>query len=75
MLNYTFGTHYGRGMDFLNEQPNMWVRDDEHLGKRLAVFDGGRLASVVGIYPLPAVINGAGAAEILFQKYMSGYKP
>ena len=41
MLNYTFGTHYGRGMDFLNEQPNMWVRDDEHLGKHLAVFDGG----------------------------------
>ncbi len=63
MLNYTFGTHYGRGMDFLNEQPNMWVRDDEHLGKHLAVFDGGRLASVVGIYPLPAVIDGT---EVLF---------
>ena len=63
MLNYTFGTSYGRGMDFLNEQPNMWVRDDEHLGKHLAVFEGGRLASVVGIYPLPAVIDGT---EVLF---------
>lgn len=63
MLNYTFGTSYGRGMDFLNEQPNMWVRDDEHLGKHLAVFDGGRLASVVGIYPLTAVIDGT---EVLF---------
>ena len=63
MLNHTFSTEYGREMDFLNEQPNMWVRDDEHLGKHLAVFDGGRLASVVGIYPLPAVIDGT---EVLF---------
>ena len=63
MLNYTFGTHYGRDMDFLNEQPNMWVKDDEHLGKHFAVFDNGRLASVVGIYPLPAVIDGT---EVLF---------
>lgn len=63
MLNYTFGTHYGRGMDFLNEQPNMWVRDDEHMGRHFGIFDGGKLASVVGIYPLPTVIDGT---KVLF---------
>lgn len=47
MLNYTFGTHYGREMDFLNEQPNMWVRDDEHLGKHLAVLTGGDVLSLL----------------------------
>ena len=63
MLNYTFSTHYGRDMDFLNEQPNMWVKNDEHMSRHFGIFDGGRLASVVGIYPLPAVINGT---EVLF---------
>ena len=63
MLNYTFGAAYGREVDFLNEQPNMWVKDDEHLSKHLALFDNGRLASVVGIYPLPAVI---GDTDVLF---------
>ena len=63
MLNKTFGTKYGREMDFLATQPKMWVRDDEHMARHLGVFEDGRLASVVGIYPLPAVIGGK---EVLF---------
>lgn len=58
MLNSTFANKYGRGMDFLAEQPRMWVRDDEHIGKHLGIFEDGRLASVVGIYPLPTRIMG-----------------
>lgn len=63
MLNCTFGNSYGRQVDFLSEQPHMWVNDDEHLGKHLAIFDSGRLASVVGIYPLRTVIDGT---DVLF---------
>lgn len=58
LLNFTFATKYGRAMDFLNEQPKMWVRDDEHMQKHIGIFEDGRLVSVVGIYPLPAKIDG-----------------
>ncbi|MBQ2875497.1 MAG: GNAT family N-acetyltransferase [Clostridia bacterium] len=67
MLNHTFGTHYGREMDFISTQPKMWVRDDEHMGKHLGIFDGDRLASVVGIYELPTMIG-----EKLFKFYTTG---
>lgn len=63
MLNFTFATQYGREMDFLNELPSMWVRDDEHMGKHFGIFADGRLASVAGIYPLPAKIDGT---DVLF---------
>ena len=58
LLNFTFATKYGRAMDFLCEQPKMWVRDDEHMQKHIGIFEGGKLAAVVGIYPLPAIIDG-----------------
>ena len=63
LLNHTFANKYGRDMDFLNEQPKMWVKDDEHMGNHVGVFEDGRLVSVVGIYPLPAKIDGT---DILF---------
>jgi len=53
MLNSVFANKYGRDMDFLNEQPKMWVRDDRHMEKHLGVFEDGVLAAVIGIYPLP----------------------
>ena len=58
MLNSVFARKYGRAMDFLNEQPRMWVRDDEHMRKHIGIFDGDRLCSVVGVYPLRASICG-----------------
>ena len=63
MLNYTFGNSYKRPMDFLSEQPKMWVRDDEHMGRHIGIFEDGKLCSVVGIYPLKTVIDGE---EFLF---------
>lgn len=60
MLNATFRNKYGREVDFLTEQPKMWVRDDEHMGRHLGIFEDGRLVSVAGIYPLPTVIAGEG---------------
>ena len=58
MLNSTFGKHRGREIDFLTEQPKMWLRNDEVMGKHLGIFDGDKLAAVVGIYHLPTVIGG-----------------
>ncbi len=58
MLNYTFGTKYGRKMDFIKEQPKMWVRDDEYMQKHIGVFEDGKLVSVIGVYPLPVNILG-----------------
>lgn len=58
LLNGVFANKYGRAMDFLSEQPKMWRRDDECMGKHIAVFEDGRMVSVVGIYPLPVVIGG-----------------
>ncbi len=63
MLNYTFGHKYGRAMDFVAEQPKMWVRDEEHMQKHFGVFEDGRLCSVVGLYPLKVYILGK---ELLF---------
>lgn len=63
MLNYTFGSSYKRPMDFLSEQPKMWVRDDEHMGRHIGIFEDGKLCSVVGIYPLKTFIEGE---EFLF---------
>lgn len=58
MLNATFANKYGREVDFLTAQPKMWVRDDEHMGRHLGIFEDGKLVSVAGIYPLPTVIAG-----------------
>ena len=63
LLNFTFEKVRGRGVDFLTAQPKMWVRDDEHMGKHLGIFDDGKLVAALGIYPLPAVIDGT---DVLF---------
>lgn len=63
LLNTVFATKYGRDMDFLCEQPRMWKRDDEAMGKHTGVFEGGKLVSVVGVYPLPVKI---GDEKLLF---------
>ena len=63
LLNGVFANKYRRDMDFLNEQPGMWVRDDEHMSKHIGIFEDGRLASVVGVYPLAVNILGK---ELLF---------
>ncbi len=58
VLNYTFGYKYKREMDFLKEQPKMWVREEEYMKKHIGVFEDGKLVSVIGIYPLPVKILG-----------------
>ena len=57
MLNTTFSHKNGREVDFLNELPKMWVRDDAHLSHHLGLFEDGVLAATVGIYPLPVRIG------------------
>jgi len=52
LLNYVFAKKNKHEMDFLNEQPKMWVRDDEHMRKHFGVFENGKLVSVAGLYPL-----------------------
>ena len=56
MLNTVF--HKTEGNTFDTFLPVMWKRDDAHMSKHLAIRQGGKLAAVVGIYPLPAVVNG-----------------
>ena len=58
VLNKTFGHKNGHEVDFLNEQPKMWVRDDEHMGRHYGIFEDGKLVSVTGMYPLHVRIGG-----------------
>lgn len=63
LLNETFGHKYGRPMYFDKEQPKMWIGDDLHMERHIAVFEDGKMAAVVGVYPLRTVIGGE---EFLF---------
>lgn len=63
LLNDTFGHKYGRPMHFDLEQPKMWIEDDLHMERHIAVFEDGKMAAVVGVYPLRTVIGGE---EFLF---------
>ena len=61
MLNTVFHKPEGNTFDLF--LPVMWERDDEHMSKHLAIREDGRIAAVVGIYPLPAKVCGE---EIVF---------
>ena len=63
MLNTVFAKHHGHDMDFYNELPKMWIRDDKHMGYHTGVFEDGKLVSVAGCYPLPLRI---GDTSLLF---------
>lgn len=56
LLNYAFGNKYGRNMDFVAEQPKMWVRSDEYMNKHIGVLEDSKLVSVLGVYSLPVKI-------------------
>ncbi len=58
ILNRAFGTTYGRIMDFVKEQPKIGLDDAESMYKHIGAYIDERLACVVGIYPMPAVVNG-----------------
>lgn len=58
LLTKTFENKYKRPVYFDLEQPKMWVRDDEHMARHTAVFEDGKMVSVVGVYPLPLMIEG-----------------
>ena len=63
VLTKTFENKYKRPVYFDREQPKMWVRDDEHMARHTGVFEDGKLVAVIGVYPLPCVIDGE---EFLF---------
>ena len=58
VLTKTFENKNKRPVYFDKAQPKMWVRDDEHMARHTGVFEDGKLVSVVGVYPLPLVIDG-----------------
>jgi hypothetical protein len=63
LLNTTFGTKYGRPMHFDLEQPKMWVKDDLHMERHLAVFE---------VYEEKCY--GEGVTEIEFEAYLGETK-
>lgn len=58
LLNVVFSRKNGRDMDFEKEIPKMCVRDDEHMGKHLGIYEGDRLAAAMGVYPFDTVVAG-----------------
>ena len=58
ILNEVFTEKNGRDMDFEKEMPKMCFRDDEHMGRHIGIFDGGRLVACMGVYPFETVIAG-----------------
>ena len=58
LLGYVFGKKNGREMDFEKEMPKMCVRDDEHMGRHIGIFDGDRLVACMGIYPFDVIVAG-----------------
>jgi len=56
-LNLVF-SQASRPHDFEKMLPRMCVPDDEHMGKHFAVKAGGRIQAMLGVYPLPAAIDG-----------------
>jgi len=63
VLNTVFTKQNKREMDFEKEVPKMWVRDDEHMGRHLAVKENGKICAVLGVYPLRFKV---GDTELLF---------
>ncbi len=57
VLDRSFGTTYGRIMDFTKEQPKIELDDEESMHKHIGAFIDGKLACVVGIYPMYGHIN------------------
>lgn len=53
----------GRPHDFGKVLPAMWLDGEESMRRHLAIRVNGRIAALIGVYPLPAVIAGE---KILF---------
>lgn len=60
-LNRAFG--HGAENSFDKILPVMWRRDEEHMGKHLAIRDGGKIVAALGVYPLRVRVAGQ---ELLF---------
>lgn len=58
LLNFVFTRKNKREMDFEKEMPKMCVRDDEHMGHHIGIFDGERLVACMGIYPFEVIVAG-----------------
>lgn len=58
LLNEVFTRKNGRKMDFEREMPKMCVRDDEHMGCHIGIFEDGRLVACMGIYPFDVTVAG-----------------
>lgn len=58
LLNVVFTRQNGFQMDFEKQLPKMCVRDDDHMGMHLGIFEDGKLVACVGVYPLDTVVAG-----------------
>ena len=56
LLNLVFTKQNKCTMDFERELPNMCIRDDAHMRKHIGLFENNKLVSVVGVYPLIAMV-------------------
>ena len=63
LLNAVFTRHNNREMHFDQSLPKMCIRDDEHMGMHLGIWEDGGLRALLGIYPIPAKIAGQ---DVLF---------
>ncbi|MBQ7983563.1 MAG: GNAT family N-acetyltransferase, partial [Clostridia bacterium] len=57
LLNTAF-TGAADSRHFEDGLPKMWVDDDAHMQKHIAVFENGNMAGAVGVYPYDVYIGG-----------------
>ncbi len=58
LLDGVFSRKNKREQHFEDDLPKMCVRDEIHMNRHLGIREDGRLVAVVGIYPLPTVVDG-----------------
>ena len=58
LLNAVFSRKNNKDQRFEAELPKMCVRDDEHMGHHLGIFEDGKLVACLGVYPLETTVCG-----------------
>ena len=58
VLNTTFSKQNNKEMNFEKELPKMCVRDDNDMGKHIAVKEDGKICALLGVYPFKVNIYG-----------------
>jgi len=63
VLNTTFTQKNKREMNFEKQLPKMCVKDDNYMGKHIAIKEDGKICALLGVYPLKVNICGK---ELMF---------